>query len=719
MPITRKLKRFLKRLLKRLFRKKRRASARRSAPKLDSGRSVSAPAYRRGASARPRRKRRKGGRIRALFGWLWQRLRKPVMYAGIALALFFAWLWLTLPSIDDLNRVTKTPSIVVRAENGEIIGSYGDVYGEYIAYRDLPKPLIDSLLATEDRNFYHHFGIDPLGLARAIYTNFRAHRLVQGGSTITQQLAKNVFLSPDRTLMRKLREALLAFKLESRFSKNDIITIYLNRVYLGAGTYGVDAAAHRYFGKSARNLTLSESALITGLLKAPSRYAPTGNATLARKRAEQVLINMQDAGYLDDKQLAQGTAELKSLMSRRNEGARSTMYFTDWVVDQIPDLIGNVNADLEVTTTLSPQLQLAAEHAIAGVMDKKGEAMNASQAALVSMQPDGAVRALIGGRSYGESQYNRAVQGKRQPGSAFKLFVYLTALENGMSPDSAVEDRPIRIGKWQPQNYKNGYQGEMSMREALAQSINTVAVSLSERFGRNNVIQMAERLGITSELRPDPSIALGSNELSLMELTTAYAHLAAQGLSVQPYGILLIKTSDGKPLYQRREPSRAAELSQETVGMMDDMLMHVVTDGTGKAARIGRDVAGKTGTTSDYKDAWFIGFTPELATGVWVGNDDATPMKKVTGGSLPASIWHDYMQPALAGTPAHDIPVASRGFTLQGLLPWRHESSAPAATAQRKPIRGNQKGDEDFELGASFWEKLSGSGDVEYRYPKQ
>ncbi len=712
-----KLPRKFRRLLRRKKKPARKAPAPRRMPVLDSGssRSKGGSGNPRGNSAKkapPRKRYRRVHPVKRWFRWLWWKCKRALILAGILLLLAFGWTWFTLPPIDRLAHVTKMPSIVLRDADGRIIGSYGDVYGEFIPYVDLPRSLIDAVIATEDRNFTHHFGIDPLGLARAIYVNTREGRVRQGGSTITQQLAKNVFLTPERTLWRKLREMLLAFKLEARYSKEQILTLYANRVYLGAGTYGVDAAARRYFAKSARDLNLSESAVIAGLLKAPSRYAPTGNPQAAQARAEQVLVNMQDAGYLSESQLAKGRAELKAMLKRQIAQPRGALYFTDWVVDQLPDIIGNAEADLEVKTTLRLNLQQSAEQAVASVMDAQGESVLAGQGALVAMQPDGAVVAMVGGRSYGESQFNRATQSQRQPGSAFKLFVYLTALEGGMSPESTVEDAPIQIGKWRPQNYRSGYQGAMPMRDALAQSINTVSVSLSERFGRANVIAMAERLGVTSELKPDPSLALGSGEMNLLELTAAYAHLAAEGTAVTPYAITEVRDTEGRIFYRRGSPSRPQVLSRETVGMMDDMLMQVVRAGTGRAAQLGRDAAGKTGTTSDYKDAWFIGFTPDLVAGVWVGNDDASPMKKVTGGMLPAAIWKQFMGAALAGVSPKPIYTASRGFSLEGLLPWRDSPAPP-------PAQRPQAGGEDFELGPSFWDKLEKSGKTEYKYPSQ
>ncbi len=659
-----------------------------------------------GASQHKTQPPRKFPRYRRRSKWFRRLVRKLMLWGGVAVVCTYLWFSWGLPDIDDLNKFTKAPSILIKSEDGQIIGSFGDIYGDFVDFEDLPAALIDAVIATEDRNYYHHFGIDPLGLLRATIANIRARHVVQGGSTITQQVAKNVFLTPERSLSRKIREMMLAVKLERRFTKKEILSIYLNRVYLGAGSYGVDAASKRYFDKPARDMNLSESAIMAGLLKAPSRYAPTGNPTLARKRGEQVLVNMADAGYLTPQQVEKGRRELTATMGKRPRDSQSALYFADWLFDQLADYVGNVQQDLVVITTLRPDWQALAEKSMNDIMEKDGEPHAASQSAIVAMSPDGAIRVMIGGRSYAESQYNRATQALRQPGSSFKLFVYLAGLESGLTPDTMVEDKPITIpisgGNWSPKNYNNRYLGVIPLREAVQESINTVAVQVSERAGRGHVIDIAHRLGINADLDPVPSIALGATEVSLLELTNAYAHLASGGAIVNPYGILQVDTVVGETLYQRRGAKSGVVLRGDVVGMMNEMLMGVVTGGTGRAAQIGRPAAGKTGTTSDYKDAWFIGYTPDLVAGVWVGNDDNTPMKKVTGGMLPARIWHNFMQPALASTPVSSLPTdGSSGF-----LPWDGPSGG------------------GLELGSGFWDKLLGGapdmpkkGKVEYQYP--
>jgi penicillin-binding protein 1A len=647
-------------------------------------------------------KRSKRPRRRSAFR---QFLRKALVRVTAVGALIGALIYLTLPDIDDLNTFTKAPSILVKAENGQIVGSFGDIYGDYVGFDELPASLIDAVMATEDRNFFDHFGIDPFGLLRAMVANVRAGKVVQGGSTITQQVAKNVFLTPERSFTRKLREMMLALKLERRFSKQDIMSIYLNRVYLGAGNYGVDAASRRYFDKSAREMTLSESAIIAGLLKAPSRFAPTSNPALSRKRADQVLVNMLDAEYLTPQQAQRAREDLAQAMGSRKRNTQSAMYFADWIADQLPDYIGNVQDDLVVIATIDPDLQLIGEKAIAEIMDAESEKYKAQQAALVAMTPNGAVRVLIGGRSYAASQYNRATQAQRQPGSSFKIFVYLAGLESGLAPDTLVEDEPVGIpivgGIWHPRNYTGRYLGTVTLREAVTHSINTVAVQVAQVAGLDNVINVARRLGIGSELEPLPSIALGSTEVNLLEMTTAYAHLSANGAMVNPYGIVRIETTRGDLIYERRTSAGGGVLAGNIVGMMNDMLMNVINEGTGRAATIGRPAAGKTGTTSDYRDAWFMGYTPALTTGVWVGNDDNSAMNKVTGGTLPARIWHDFMIPALANTPARSLPTSA----VRSALPWENDSAGVPLSAEEERRLERRK---DVELGPSFWDKLTG-----------
>lgn len=603
-----------------------------------------------------------------------------------------------LPDISTMTKVTKAPSIVLRTEEGDIIGSSGDIYGDYVRYEDIPRDMIKALVATEDRNFFRHHGVDPFGLLRAMFANARAGRVVQGGSTLTQQLAKNVFLTPERSLKRKVQELILALSIENRYSKQEILTVYLNRVYFGAGTYGIDAAARRYFDKPAKKLLLPESALIVGLLKAPSRYAPTNDRKLSIGRARQVLLNMVDAGLLTEAQEKGASAMYKGLSFPDFVNTSGQRYFTDWILEQIPDYVGNIDRDLIVTTTFYPKLQEAAEEEVNAIMDKKGADTRASQTALLSMTPDGAVRAMVGGRSYAKSQFNRATQARRQPGSSFKLFVYLAAIEAGWRPYHMVEDAPLTIGKWSPANYNGRYEGLVSMRYAFAHSLNTVAVRLSEAVGRGKVIDMAHRLGVRSGMANVPSIALGVTEATLLDMTAAYAHLAAEGRTVFPYGILAIKDVHGKVIYQRRSSSTGTQLSRQTVSIANDMLMAVVEEGTGAGAAIGRPAAGKTGTSQDFRDAWFIGYTPDLVTGVWVGNDNNSPMRKVTGGNLPAQIWGGFMKKALAGVAVSSLPREFSGGESPAQQPTAGEEAAGQVAAPQEAVQEQSR--------EGFWDRV-------------
>lgn len=696
---------------------------------------------------RPSRKTQSSGggsKFRRLLRWLFSRRILSRLFS-IGLTLFmltlFAMIYFAqnLPDISGLGAARKTPGIQVLSASGEIIGAYGQIYGDYLQFKDLPKPLVDAVVATEDRRFFVHFGVDPQGIARAMVVNMKAGKFVQGGSTITQQLAKNVFLTPDRTIKRKLQEMLLAFWLEARFSKEEILSIYLNRVYLGAGNYGVDAASRHYFGKSAREMNAAEAAVIAGLLKAPSRYSPTSDPDLSKKRAHQVLLNMADAGMMTVEEANRAITTLK--FPDQILDGKGDRYFTDWIVDMLPDYISNVEQDITIRTTLEPGIQRFAEEAVAAQMtDEVREKQKVSQTSLVAMRPDGAIVALVGGRDYGKSQFNRAVQSKRQPGSAFKMFIYLAAMEAGFTPDDMMEDKPISIpvyrNVWEPKNYDGKYRGEISLRSALTQSINTVAAQLIQSVGPQRVVTVAKRLGVRSKLVALPSLALGSSEVTLLELTGAYAHLASGGQGVMPYAITEIRSKQKDDvLYEYHAPYPYLVIQPNVVAMMNSMLSNVIISGTGRAATIGRPAAGKTGTASDYKDAWFMGYTPDLVAGVWVGNDNATPMAKVTGGAIPARIWHDFMIKSLEQVVAHDLPThytADYGFD----VPWGGEGEAapvaeeipvgapastrtvqpPARPTAPTPAR-KQGGNEENILGREFWNKLFDEDKVEYDYP--
>lgn len=585
------------------------------------------------------------------------------LFSGIA-AICFIFLFFIiviyghdLPDIDKLYDDNLQESITILDYKGNTITTYGDYFTEFVQFKNMPKHLIEAVTATEDRRFFDHWGIDPRGMARAVFTNIVRGRASQGGSTITQQLAKIVFLKPEKKMKRKIQEAMLAIWLERKFTKEQILTMYLNRVYLGSGVYGVDAAAHKYFNKSAKRLNLYESAMLAGMLKAPSTYSPSNNPNLAAQRTEQVLINMVDAGKITEEEMKDAIKTgVKIKIQSLNP---STRYYTDYVIDQIQELAGKTSDNLIIKTPFRPDLQALAEQTVSKNMLEFSEKKKAGQAALVTMKPNGAVLAIIGGVDYAESQFNRATQAQRQPGSAFKLFVYTAAMMYGKTPDDLISDEPTVIGSgrntWKPSNYDGKYHGVVTLREAFANSYNAAAANLAQEVGISNVVFIAKKMGIKSPIAELPSIALGSSEVNLLEMTTAFAHIANNGAEVTPYVIEEIKTQSGRVLYQRQNTDTPQILDRETVHKMNDLMKSVVSYGTARGAAIGRDAAGKTGTSQDFRDAWFIGFTPQLITGVWVGNDDNKDMKKVTGGSIPARIWAQFMRSALTGAPALGI----------------------------------------------------------------
>ncbi len=603
-------------------------------------------------SGEPPRPRRGGGLLRfGVLTCLW------CFIAGLIVLGYFA---LTLPDTNELAAAQRKPSITLLAGDGTLLATYGDLFGEALRLKDMPKYLPGAVIATEDRRFYSHYGIDPIGLLRAAFANLRAGHVVQGGSTITQQLAKNLFLTPDRTFERKIQETMLALWLEHKFSKQQIIEIYLNRVYLGAGTYGVDAAAHRYFNKSARDVSLYEAAVIAGLLKAPSRFSPANDKDRAAKRTDQVLANMVDAGFINDAQSKAAQLQ-KAQLAKSPTLSRGSRYFADWIADQVPGFSGTQGRDVVVTTTFDPRMQTMAESAIAATLDREGEKAEVEQGALVAMSPDGAVRAMVGGADYLDSQFNRATQALRQPGSSFKPFVYLTAVERGLRPSDHFMDQPVRIGKWEPHNYENKYKGDVSVADAIALSINTVAAQVIQRYGVQHVIDTAHRLGITAELTRDASLALGTSEVSLLELTSAYAPFASGGIGAWPHGIIEIRDAHGGVIYRRDGSGPGRIVDAGNIAIMNQLLTGVISYGTGKAAKLDRPAAGKTGTTQDSRDALFVGYTADLVTGVWFGNDENSPMDHVTGGTLPARTWHDFMIAATKGMPVRSLPGEGSG----------------------------------------------------------
>jgi penicillin-binding protein 1A len=566
-----------------------------------------------------------------------------------------------LPNVNKLYDEKLRPSVTVLDRNGEILTSYGDLFTEFVQYKDIPKTLVDAVVATEDRRFFSHLGVDPRGMARAMVTNAIKGRVAQGGSTVTQQLAKVIFLKPDRNMKRKIQEAMLAVWLERKYSKEQIMAMYLNRVYLGAGAYGIDAASRKYFGKPVGKINLYESAMLAGLLKAPTTYSPLNSPKASVERTKQVLFNMVDAGKISeyDKNRALMAATKIQIHKSRESGK----YYADYIADQIQEYIGKAPENIVIKTTYDPDMQKYADDALTQNILANGKALNVTQASIVVMTPRGEVLAMVGGADYSDSQFNRVTQAQRQPGSLFKLFVYAAAMENGYDPDSEIEDAPIKIGKWQPINYDGAYSGIITVRDALTRSLNAATVRLSEDVGRRKILALAHDMGIKTELNDMPSTMLGSSEVNLLEITSAYAVLPNKGRAVAPYAIREIKTTHGEVLYKRKGEYDLEVLDDETVKKMNDILVNVVNNGTAKNARIGRDAAGKTGTNQDYKDAWFIGYTPQLVAGVWVGNDNNKPMKKVTGGSMPAKIWADFMKAALENVPPETIDTNySRGL---------------------------------------------------------
>ena len=657
------------------------------------------PAKARSSGGRRKPPRRSGGGffgfIRSLIYWC----LVLSIWGGIAIAGLVFYYGSRMPSASTWQIPARPPNVKIDAVDGSVLANRGLTGGAAIALSDMSPYLPEAIVAIEDRRFYSHFGIDPVGLARALVTNVLTGHTVQGGSTLTQQLAKNLFLSPDRTLERKVQEVLLALWLEHKYTKDEILAMYLNRVFFGANAYGVEAASQRYFGKSARDINLGEAATLAGLVKAPSRLSPNRDPAAAKARAEVVLQAMRDQGYITDDDVKTAMSQPPARAKSYFNGAQN--YVADMVMDQLPSLIGDVKEDVIVDTTVDPKLEAKAESTLSDMLDKEGKKYNVSQASLVSVDATGAVRALVGGRDYGESQFNRAVKAKRQPGSSFKPFVYAAALEMGLTPYSMRNDAPIKIGNWAPENDEQKYMGPVTLAVALAHSINTVAAQLAMEVGPEQIVKLAHRLGIESDLQPNASIALGTSEVSLQELTSAYASFMNGGFKATPHVITRVTTVSGKVLYQASFDNPPRVLSETVTANLDAMMAGVVNTGTARAARIaGWQVAGKTGTTQSFRDAWFVGFTNNLTTGVWFGNDDGKSMKRITGGSLPARAWNQFMTAAMKGltpTPIFGggqfvdtpLPVAQDGSgqTLEGIISnvLNGDSGATPATAPPVP----------------------------------
>ena len=554
-----------------------------------------------------------------------------------------------LPDTEHLTGPETPLSITVLAADGSEVATVGEMWGELVPVQEMAPVLPQAVLAIEDRRFYTHGGIDAFGVIRAAWQNAVEGRVVAGGSTISQQVAKLVFLSPERTVRRKIQEAMLAFWLEREFSKEEILTIYLNRAYFGAGAYGVDAAARRYFGRTARDVDVAQAAMIAGLLRAPSRYSPANDLALARKRAGVVVDAMVDADFLNEDEGAAASERVKILAVASRSGP-SAGYFVDWVREQVPGYVGRDHGALRVFTTLEPKRQRAAKAALAETLADAGKTRKIGQGALVALDESGAVRAMVGGRDHATSVFNRATQARRQPGSAFKTVVYLAGIEAGLAPDDRVDDAPITVGGWSPRNYDDKYRGPVTVREGFARSINTVAVRVGLRAGVKRIHETARRLGVESTLPADASIALGTGEVTLLELTSAYAALANGGARVLPHGIAEIRNRAGDVLYSRAGSGAGRVAEGPAVAAMRDLLAATVAEGTGRNAQLPQGLGrayGKTGTSQRFRDAWFVGWAGGLVTGVWLGNDDGSPMDEVTGGSYPAETWRRFVVEAL------------------------------------------------------------------------
>ena len=591
------------------------------------------------ASVSPRR-----SRFKSILIWAGAVAGFLLLVLGIAVAVAES----QLPDYDQLRKRNDLGQMIrMRAADGSVLVSLGPSFGRWLTYDQIPATMRAAMIAVEDKRFRSHPGVDPIGVARSLKVRLTTGHFSQGGSTITQQLARNIFLNNKRTFARKLQEAVLALALELKFSKNQILELYLNRVYFGGGSYGIDAASRTFYGHGADQLSLGEAAIIAGLVKAPSNYSPTADAEAARGRAGVVLHSMVENGFIS----ASAAENVDPATVRLQAAPRqnSFRYFTDWALPQLDTLIDATHEPIDVWTTLDPKMQVAADQAI------NANTPGGAQGALVSLDRDGAVRAMVGGRDYVASIYNRATQAQRQPGSSFKLFVYLAALESGMKPTDTMVDQPVDIDGWKPRNSTRGFLGPVTLREAFSRSINTISAQIGQRLGFSTIADMARRFGITSEISTYPSMVLGTSNVRLVEMTRAFASVSNHGIAVAPYAIRKVVTADGQLLYNREGGDQRVLVAPWVAAEMTDLLQSAVLSGTGRAAQIGRPVAGKTGTTSSNKDGWFIGFSSGLTTGVWMGRDDARPIPGLQGGTAPARAFHDYMAVATAGRPVEQF----------------------------------------------------------------
>jgi penicillin-binding protein 1A len=553
-----------------------------------------------------------------------------------------------LPGYGDLTKRSDLGQMIrVHAANGQVLISMGPSFGQWLPYDRIPPEMRAAMISTEDRRFRSHPGVDPIGIGRAIGAAIFKGRRVSATSTITQQLARNIFLTNNRSIARKFKEAILALALERKFSKDQILELYLNRVYFGGGAYGIDAASRKFFGHGADNLSLGEAAIIAGLVKAPSNYSPTADVEAARSRSGVVIQTMVKNGFIDASTAAAANPAQVRIQETTNQN--SVRYFTDWALPQLDQLIDQTTEPIDVWTTLDPGMQVAADKSI------RANAPDGTQGALVAIDRDGAVRAMVGGKDYVASIYNRATQAQRQPGSAFKLFVYLSALESGMKPTDTIVDEPVTIDGWSPRNSTRTNLGPVSLREAFSRSINTISAKIGAQVGFTTIADMARRFGITTQISTYPSMVLGSSDVRVIDMARAFASVENKGVAITPYGIRRVVTADGRLLYQHETEDERVLVAPWVAAEMTDLLQSAVLSGTGRAAQIGRPVAGKTGTTSSNKDGWFIGFSSGLTTAVWMGRDDARPVGGLQGGTAPARAFHDFMSVAVARRPVEQF----------------------------------------------------------------
>ena len=567
-------------------------------------------------------------------------------FAVIAVVLVISSLWKYAGELPDYHQLAKyEPAVTTRlyAGDGQLLMEYAVEKRIFVPVDKIPDQVKNAFIAAEDKKFYSHSGIDYVGIIRAVLGNLKnigTGRRPAGASTITQQVAKNLFLTPNKNIKRKIQELLLAFWLEHKFSKDQIMALYLNRVYLGAGTYGIEAAANKYFQKTSADLNLKESAIIAGMLKAPTRYNPIANPERAESRARIVLQNMVDEGYISEEERQHAlTMKTGVLVSDKVEGGK---YFADWVYNDVNAYIGERENDIYVYTTLDQHIQEAADRILTETIRANKE-RNVTQGAIVVLDKSGAVKAMVGGVDYQKSQFNRAINALRQPGSAFKTFVYLTALQNGYKPGDTIGDFPLSIGDWQPENIDKKYHGEVTLTEALAKSYNLATINLAQQLSKPEIIRTAKKMGITTPIQNSPSLALGTFEVKVIDMAVAYSAIANGGYATWPYAIKEIYSRDGYQLYMRESDGENQILDGKAVENMADMLEDVIKFGTGRRAKLPFFAAGKTGTSQDYRDAWFVGFTDKYIAAVWVGNDDNSPMKGVGGSSVPAEIWRKVM----------------------------------------------------------------------------